>query len=357
MTAATALIPGLDDIVRHGDPKRRGDVALRIAQLFLQDPARFGTDSIELFDGILTGLLPSAEVQSKIDLAERFATLSNAPRGLIGQLARENEVAIASPVLRLSPVLDEDTLVDIARVKGQGHLLAMAERSILSSAITDVLVARGDREVVRCAAGNGGAQFSPLGYSEMIKRARQDGVLTLRIGQREDLSGEQLKELLDGSIDVVRRRLHKLAKPSRQAQIEGVIGQVDTATSVPGSRRKYAQARRTVDQLLRDGHLTESALLGFAKAGKYEEAVVALSAISGLTLATLDRLMSAERYDPLLIIGRAADLSWATVRSLIVLKLGIHQMPSAAELELARANFTQLMPSTVERVVGFWKTR
>ena len=62
-----------------------------------------------------------------------------------------------------------------------------------------MLVERGDRDVVRRAAGNAGATFSPDGYSELIKRAAQDGVLTLKIGQREDLSGEHLKALLNGS--------------------------------------------------------------------------------------------------------------------------------------------------------------
>ena len=36
MTAATLLIPGLDEVVRGDDPKRRADAAQRIVDLFLQ---------------------------------------------------------------------------------------------------------------------------------------------------------------------------------------------------------------------------------------------------------------------------------------------------------------------------------
>jgi hypothetical protein len=32
-------------------------------------------------------------------------------------------------------------------------------------------------------------------------------------------------------------------------------------------------------------------------------------------------------------------------------------VPSAADIEGARVNFSRLMPSTAERVVGFWQTR
>ena len=91
----------------------------------------------------------------------------------------------------------------------------MSERPTLSPDLTDVIVRRGDREVVRRAAGNAGAPFSPAGYSALIKRAGQDGVLTLTVGQRDDLSATQLKDLLAGSIDVVRRRLFEVVKPAQ----------------------------------------------------------------------------------------------------------------------------------------------
>ena len=36
MTVATSLIPGLDEIVRSDDPKRRTEAARQISELFLQ---------------------------------------------------------------------------------------------------------------------------------------------------------------------------------------------------------------------------------------------------------------------------------------------------------------------------------
>ena len=52
MTAATSLIPGLDEIVRHGDPHRLAEAAQRIAELFFQDAARLKSDHVDLFDGL-----------------------------------------------------------------------------------------------------------------------------------------------------------------------------------------------------------------------------------------------------------------------------------------------------------------
>ena len=117
----------------------------------------------------------------RAELAERLSVLANAPRGLVGQLAHDDEIAIAGPLLRRSPVIDEKMLIEIASMKGQGHLLAMAERPTLSTDLTDVIVARGDRDVVRRAAGNAGAAFS--------SRQLFDADQARRPGWRADRSG------------------------------------------------------------------------------------------------------------------------------------------------------------------------
>jgi uncharacterized protein (DUF2336 family) len=233
----------------------------------------------------------------------------------------------------------------------------MSERATLSPDLTEIIVRRGDRDVVRRAAGNAGAQFSPTGYSALIKRASRDGVLTLTVGQRDDLSDQRLRDLLEGSADIVRRRLLEVVKPGRQAAITRAISEISGVVEVVESRRDFAPAQRAILALHRAGGLNEAALFGFAKAYKYEEAVAALSAMSGVKIATLDHLIAGDRYDPILIVGKSIDLEWATVRALILLRLGPSRVASPADIESARVNFARLMPSTAERVVGFWQTK
>ncbi|MGA7810863.1 DUF2336 domain-containing protein [Bradyrhizobium sp.] len=357
MAGAASLIPGLDEIVKHGDPERRAEAARRIADLFLQDAARLRPEHVDLFDGILIDLVPHTATSARAELAERLSPLANAPRTLIVQFARENEITVAAPVLRRSPVIDEEVLLDIARAKGQGHLLAMTERPTLSADLTDVIMDRGDRNVVRRAAGNAGALFSDNGYSELIRRAGQDGVLTLAVGKRADLSGARLKDLLAGSLDVVRRRLFDVVGPDRQAAIKLAMSGMTGVPELVEGKRDFIAAQRTILALHRAGELNESALLGFAKTHRYEESIAALAAMSGVKIATLDRLISGDRYDPILIVGKMIGLEWATVRALILLRLGKNRVPAPADIESARVNFARLMPSTAERVIGFWKTR
>lgn len=357
MTAAASLIPGLDELVRHSDPARRAEAAGRIAELFFEDAAKLRASHVALFDDILIDLVPYVETVARAGLAERFSLLTNAPRALVSQFARENEILVAGPVLRRSPVLDEEVLLEVARRKGQGHLLAMAERNTLSTGITDVMVRRGDREVVRRTAGNAGAAFSATGYEALIRRAAQDGVLTLAVGQRGDLSDAHLKVLLAGSLAVVRRRLLDLVKPERQAAINRAMNETSDVPETFESKRDFVPAQRAILALHKAGKLNEAALLGFAKSFAYEESVAALAAMSGIGIVTLDRLISGDRHDPILIVGKTIGLGWATVRALVLLRLGPQRVPAPADIENVRVNFARLMPSTAQRVASFWKTR
>src|SRR5436305_286858 len=78
----------------------------------------------------------------------RLARVPNAPAGVIRMLAFDAAIEVARPGLRGYERLAEHDLVANASSKGQLHLAAISERTSLSEAVTDVLVARGDRQVV-----------------------------------------------------------------------------------------------------------------------------------------------------------------------------------------------------------------
>ncbi len=67
---------------------------------------------------------------------------------IIHTLAFDDVIEVAEPVLTQSPRLDDDALIENARTKSQAHLLAISRRAHLSGAVTDVLVERGNMEVV-----------------------------------------------------------------------------------------------------------------------------------------------------------------------------------------------------------------
>jgi uncharacterized protein (DUF2336 family) len=104
MTGATSQIPGLEDIIRNGEPKRREEALHRIAGLFFEDAATLRPRHVDFLDALLTDLIPHAELIARAELAARLSLFANAPRNLVGRLARENDILVAGPLLRRSPV-------------------------------------------------------------------------------------------------------------------------------------------------------------------------------------------------------------------------------------------------------------
>jgi hypothetical protein len=110
-----------------------------------------------------------------------------------------------------------------------------------------------------------------------------------------------------------------------------------------------------VRALHKERKLGEADVAEFAKAGKYEETIAALSTLCAVPVEVVDRLMNGERADPVLILARAVGFSWPTVRAVLNARPGAK--PSPQTLDVARENFDRLTATTAQRVVRFWQVR
>jgi uncharacterized protein (DUF2336 family) len=356
MGADLSLIPELEEVVQHGSRRKRVETLQRITALFLDGARSYNDQHIGLFDDVFGLLIEEIEAKARAELSNRLAPVSNAPVKLLRRLAQDDDIAVAGPVLKLSPRLPEDDLVGVARTKSQAHLQAISSRPTLGEAVTDELVRRGDREVALRVADNRGARISEAGFSRLIERAEKDGVLAEKVGLRPDIPASMFRELLSRATAVVRARLLASAKPDLKAEIQTVLAKVSQEVGARVAPRDYAAAQRTVLRLDRGGCLTEATLASFCSEGKYEEAVAALAALAKVPIPVVDRIMGAERPDPVLILCRAVGLSWATVRALILVRPD-RAGTSTQGLDAAFANFGRLSKSTAQRVVRFWQVR
>jgi uncharacterized protein (DUF2336 family) len=271
------------------------------------------------------------------------------------KLAHDDDIAVAGPVLTQSVRLQENDLVDIAKTMGQAHLNAIAGREGIGEAVTDVLVRRGDDEVVRNVADNPSAKLSEGGFSALVRRAEGDGTLAEKVGQRHDIPPHLFRDLLVRATAVVQQRLLAAAKPETKAEIQRVLERVSQEFGKAAPVRDYASAQRVVVDLHQAGKLGEPELTEFANLKKYEETVAALAMLCGVPIESADRLMSGDRPDPVLILCKAAGYGWPTAKAIIVARPG--KSPSAQALESAQANFEKLSASTAQRVVRFWQVR
>ena len=159
MSVVFPLIPELEQIVDSGSRTKRAETLQRITALFLDGASRYSEEHVGLFDDVFGRLIEEIETKARAELSSHLAPVSNAPVKLLRTLAKDDDIAVAGPVLKLAPRLAEIDLVEVAENKSQAHLRAISARRALGEAVTDVLVRRGDREVARRVAGNRGANF------------------------------------------------------------------------------------------------------------------------------------------------------------------------------------------------------
>ena len=354
MGAPASLLPELEDVVQHGSAEKRAETLRRVTTLFLDGAERFNDRHVALFDDVIGYLIDEIEAKALAELARRIAPVTNAPAGVMSQLAKSDDIEVAGPVLKQARLADPDLLY-IAETKSQAHLLALSSRQGIGEALADVLVQRGDRDVAHSIANNRNARLSDSAFTALVKRAEQDGVLAEKVGMRTDIPPRLFRQLLVQATEVVQKRLLAQAKPETQAEIRRVLVKVSDEVAAKAAPRNYTAAMAVVRALHKERKLTEADIVEYAKAGKYEEVIAALATICAVPVEVVDRLMSGERADPVLILARAANFGWPTARAVIAARPG--SKPTEQVIEAAHENFDRLTAATAQRVVRFWQVR
>jgi uncharacterized protein (DUF2336 family) len=355
MSQAASVIVELETVLTAGSSDRRTEILRRMTDLFLGSAEAFNNEQVGLFDDVLAHLVTQVETKALAELGARLAPVENAPHGIICTLARHDEIAVAGPVLTQSPQLTDGDLVEIAESKGQGHLGAISERKRLASAVTDILIQRGDTTVVRKLSQNEGAAFSDGGYVSLVKRAETDERLAENLGMRLDMPPQLLQDLISKATETVRARLLSVIPPESQSAIQGVLASVsDKVMRDVSAPRDFSRATALIDTLQDSRQLNELAIAGFAEAGQYDEVVAGLARICGGPTDLIDRLMQNVRYDGILVACKAAELRWPTFNA--ILKIRPYEVP-ATDITQARTDFIKLSVPTAQRMFRFWLVR
>jgi uncharacterized protein (DUF2336 family) len=287
----------------------------------------------------------------------RLAPIDNSPIEVIRRLARDETIEVAGPVLAQSRRLPANDLIEIAATMSEAHLLAISGRPQLDESVTDVLLSRGNDEVVFKLATNPGARFSQTGYGILVKDAEADDRLAETVGLRFDIPPQFLRELLQRATDAVRSRILALAPPETRDEIQQVIADIAKAVSKSAvAQRDFTYAEEIVLALEKSGRLNESALLEFVNKRKYEEMTVALARLCSGSLKLIYSLMMGLRNDALLVPCKAADLRWPTVAATLSSRHSNHKVTDRT-IEIARRDYERLSVANAQRTLRFMQVR
>jgi uncharacterized protein (DUF2336 family) len=357
MTAPVALINEIEHVIAHGSAERRAGIVRHITDLYLSNSERFSEDELTLFDDIFVRLTTAIEESTRALLAMRLAPITNAPPNTIRILASDDAIDVASAILIQAEGLDDLTLIECAKAKSQDHLLAISLRNRLSEGVTDVLVERGDVQVVRSAVKNAGARFSDKGFAILVERSGNNDELAVCVGGRSDIPERFFLQLLSVASSAVRSKL-EAESPQFKSDIHRVVTEVTARIESQAAIEspKYAAAQVLVESLNRAGKLSASQLESFAKANRYDDIVAALALMSGVPINVVARKLDHEYIAFSVVLARAIDLPWVTTSRL--LELGARQQRcTAREIENGLIDFPNLKRQTALQILAVYRAQ
>jgi uncharacterized protein (DUF2336 family) len=312
---------------------------------------------IALFDDLLLRLSAEIEVKARATLSQRLAPIEKAPPKLIRSLAFDDAIEVAAPVLTSSLQLTDEDLIENAKTKSQDHLYAISQRLKLNEAVTDVLVERGDRRVVRLVARNDGARFSLAGYEKLVEHSSRDRTLALTVGRRSDIPRQYFVKLLENASASVREKL-EAGNPRMVAMIRDAIADVAVAmqSEARESSRHHKTAMRDAKRRFKAHRISEANVHGPASSQEFEKTVVALSILGRFRADLVERALLDEGTDMVIILSRASGCSWLTAKALLLMEAAKRRL-SEEDLHRAFMNYERLTGETARRVLTFHERR
>ncbi len=344
-------------VERDPTGNRPKELVRHLAALFSISHKTCSDEQIEVYDRVLLKLADMVEVETRAYLAAALAPLERAPRTVIRKLAFD-EIAVAQPVIRLSPVLTERDLTDIVELTTSEHIAVMTRRKELSETVTDAIIKVGDDDTLRNLSANPGARMSHAGYRALISKAEGNEALQKALGDRADLPTDLLNTLIEKASESVRKRLVQAGRCDE-------AGRIDEAREIVKSRMAGRFARpdydfegalATVQEHVERDELDEAVLESFASWDKYPEMVCCLSLMSGVSIEQLHAWTTSANVRQYLMLMRILNLSKDAVRHILSCGPWRYRLSRDARLRSV-IHYERIDREAAERVARSWGRR
>lgn len=272
-----------DDIrrlVRGDTPEARANSAHKICRRI--DTMTLSPEDQESARQILDMMCADAAVLVRRALAVTLKNSPKLPRDIALKLAKDIDI-IATPVLKNSPVITDEDLVEIVLAGSSEKQVAIAQRASLGEGLTEVIALYGSKEAVEAATLNEGAAFSDDAYAGVLKRFSNDNEIKSALVSRPSLPmhvTEKLVNLVSGELFDRLVNTHELPP---QLAIEIAAGARERATlDLVEQAGLTTDPERFVQQLHLNGRLTPSVIMRALCLGHITFVEHALAELSGV---------------------------------------------------------------------------
>lgn len=284
MTIATMRTSLTQDDIRR---LVRGDSAEARANAAHKICRRIDTTDLSLEDQesarqILDLMCADSAVLVRRALAVTLRNSPKLPRDIAVKLAKDLDI-IAVPVLKNSPVITDEDLVEIVLAGSSEKQVAIAQRPALGEGLTEVIALYGSKEAVEQVSLNEGAAFSDDAYNGVLKRFSNDNDVKGALISRSTLPIHVTEKLVNMVTGELFDRLVNTHELPPQLAIEIAAGARERATlDLVEQAGLSSDPERFVQQLALNGRLTPSVIMRALCLGHMSFVEHALAELAGV---------------------------------------------------------------------------
>jgi Uncharacterised protein conserved in bacteria (DUF2336) len=356
MNSISSLVQDIENALGNESGERRNVLLQRITGLFIDQEPDLNDDHISVFDEVILCLALEIEIEARIELSERLADLPRGPRRTIRNLAHDDEIDVAKPVLERSPCLSDEDLAYVARERPVEFLQALTNRGSLPSAVTDILLERGSDDIVQSVAGNSRQVLSDFGLKLLAEKAAGDYRLYRLLRGRPDLALRHVGAILEAAKHRVKSEMADL--PDQPDILERALSENGASIFVNPDILGLDDANNgtTEATIVWPAWPTNAERVARQiERGQITEALTGIAYLADISRESVQAAYSAAQFDSLLFMARSVDLEWPAFLALLKAKEG--GVLSRERQDRAHASFHALSKSTAKRVMQFIASR
>lgn len=341
-------------LARSGSSRDRQELAAAMQDMLPTPHRKMATE-------ILMALLREAEQDLRMALAERLAPQRDCPMELIRFLVYENPVAVSSPVLRLSPMLNDAELIKILEhfAEDRAYAQVIAQRASTSSRVAEHILKKDNPEAHMLLLQNERAELNDTCMDYLVDLAKKRPELQKPLLQRKEITHDIAARLYwYVSLEL---RQHILEHyPVEANKLDGAINDVinQKLELRAGTFVITDDVKKRAEQLKATGGLNIKQAIEVLRKGD----VPLFACMVGLTLyvrpETLLHFLLTDTNDTLSMVAHGMRLSRSEFNALFLLWRR-HTMPHAVtygqDIIAAQNAFTTVNTRDVQKIMRDWQ--
>lgn len=322
----------------------------------------------DLLTDVVAGLMRQAETDLRQALAQRMATMPDVPLQLILNLVND-DIMIAAPVLRKSPVLNDLDLIYIIKSRGADYWHAIAARENLSPDIINMLADKRDAGTAIVLSENQRIRLTGHAMEILAEMAEQSEAIARPLLMRKELPsafaerlydhvGQELKNYIKTFFDYMPDELAFVVEDSIFGIADSDMDLVLEQPQAPAVDDEYLPgegAMVAARQLAESGQLNLNLIVQTLGQGKIPMFIAMMAVFSGLPAREVVSIMAQPSARKLALICRAHDIFKSDFARMYLLTNRMRsesKLVNHSDMLAALAYFDKLRPDDARRILA-----